>query len=236
MKQATKQKTIADLMTLAPCPVIHSVNELPSTDWRYGKPSRSCYFPKRTGKWARLQDFIHINEGDARGVRYISTLAHEVGHALDRHNTHPAQHLLPGSRQGRYRIELAAVAFQVRVLQSLRLHNTPTGQRHIGLAIDYLNRYEQGLNPPLEVAIKALKGFRLGNIPAPVLNEAHVGAVEELVTVAEAAKQTGYSQYRTSLMAKESRLVGARKVTGKWMIPTPVMLRTKDGTEMAWKR
>ena len=54
------------------------------------------------------------------------------------------------------------------------------------------------------------------------------------VDTTEAAKQTGYSEYRTKLMAKEGKLVGAYKVKGRWMIPTPVMIRAKDGREVPW--
>ena len=56
------------------------------------------------------------------------------------------------------------------------------------------------------------------------------------VDVMEAAKQTGYSEYRTKLMAKAGKLVGAHKVGKKWMIPTPVMIRANDGKEVEWKK
>ena len=96
-------EVIDKLVSIAPCPIIHSVLELPPDDYAHGRPSRSRYFARRAGRWGREQDFILVNEGNARHWRYVNTLAHELGHALDHHGTHPAQPVQTGARRRRFR-------------------------------------------------------------------------------------------------------------------------------------
>ena len=80
-------EVIEALTDLAPCPIIHSVFELPEVNPWYGKPSRSRYYQARKDEEGVDRDFILINEGPARHWRYVNTLAHEVGHALDHVNS-----------------------------------------------------------------------------------------------------------------------------------------------------
>ena len=71
---------------------------------------------------------------------------------------------------------------------------------------------------------------------SPVLKDTRFPSTVNEVDATEAAKQTGYSEYRVKLMAKDGKLVGAHKAGKKWMIPTPVMIRAKDGSEAPWKK
>ena len=72
--------------------------------------------------------------------------------------------------------------------------------------------------------------------PDPETAPEHPGPTTTAVSAEETTKLTGYSEYRTKLMAKAGKLVGAYKVKGKWMIPTPVMIRANDGKEVVWKK
>ena len=145
MKEVTAKQAIDALLGVAPCPVIHSYSEL-APELRPRKPSRSRYFAKRRGKWAREQDFIYINEGDARARKYAQVLAHELGHALDSHRLHPAKHILRGS--GRYRQELAAVAFEVAFMQFLGWHTSSRAEASMKNSMRYLNRYAPPYGAP----------------------------------------------------------------------------------------
>lgn len=157
-----KPQTIIDaLRAIAPCPIVHSTRELPEHDPSYGRARRSSYFPVRSGKFAREQDYIVMNEGEARSWLYVNVLAHEVGHALDAHGLHPAQDALPRSRSGRYRAELAAVAYEIAVCRQIGLSRKKRGKRWLAESRDYLHRYKQGNNPGLETILRA--------IPSPVL-------------------------------------------------------------------
>ena len=149
----TPADAIEALLAVAPCPVIHSVWELPEDHPGYGRASRSCYWPvsKRNGD----RDYIMLNEGTARAWNYALTLAHEVGHALDHHKLHPAQHLLKG-KHTRYRVELASTSFCIRVAQQCGRHNTAFGRRNTDGERKYLGKYTQGTNPDLDTVLKAI--------------------------------------------------------------------------------
>ena len=148
-------EVIEALTELAPCPIIHSVNELPKVNPWYGKPSRSRYYPARKDEEGIYRDFILINEGPARHWLYVDVLAHEVGHALDRHGLHPAQHLLHSPR-GRYRNELAAVSFEIAVCCQGGLNRLKQGNRWLVLSTVYLEQYARGPHPTLQTVMRAM--------------------------------------------------------------------------------
>ena len=56
-------EVIQALTELVPCPIIHSVHELPEGNpWR-GMRSRSRHYPLRSDNEGNRSDFILINEG-----------------------------------------------------------------------------------------------------------------------------------------------------------------------------
>ena len=120
----TPGQAISLLAKLAPCPIIHSTEELPQYDIEYGiRHGSSCYYPRFEDKYYwRSQDYIYINhKRRSRSWRYVFELTHEVGHALDYNGLHPAQELLglpmlirrDKDYSGLYRNELAAAAFEI---------------------------------------------------------------------------------------------------------------------------
>ena len=148
-------EVIEALTELAPCPIIHSVYELPEVNPWYGKRSRSRYYQARRDEQGVYRDFILINEGPARHWLYVDALEHEVGHALDRHGLHPAQHLLHGPRT-RYRSELAAVSFEIAVSFQVGLGLQKRGNHWLFLSKAYLEQYERGPHPELTTIMKAM--------------------------------------------------------------------------------
>ena len=156
-KFSTPAEAIEYLYSISPCPVIHGMHELPETDWMHGKRKRSCYLPQRKGRWTREQDYIVMNVGEARHWKYVSVLAHEIGHALDHHGLHPAQKFLRGSRSSRYRVELAAVAFELAFLKAIGRSRKKFSQRRVKSSTSYLNRYAQGTAPSLASILKHTK-------------------------------------------------------------------------------
>ena len=149
-------EAIRRLTAISPCPIIHSTDELPLVDPMYGRRCRSCYFRKRGGRYGRAQDYILVNRGEARAWRYVTTLAHEVGHALDYHGRHPAQAALPPSHSSRYRAELAAVAFAVVAMRQLGLSDMKSGRRWTAESVEYLQGYTRGANPSLESVLRIM--------------------------------------------------------------------------------
>ena len=148
------------LLKIAPCPVIHSPEETPIGEPLRESPSRSAYFPVSMYKgYIREQDFIYINEGETRSWLYVNVLAHELGHALDYHGIHPAQHALPTSRSQnrRYRAELAGVSFEILACKELGMKGKRV-KRWIQDSKDYLNEYKRGKCPKLPEVLKAVKG------------------------------------------------------------------------------
>ena len=85
----------------------------------------------------------------------MNTLAHEVGHALDHHGLHPAQHLLHGPG-GRYRNELAAVSFELAACMQVGLNLGEPGNRWLLASTGYLKLYERGPHPTLQTIMKAM--------------------------------------------------------------------------------
>ena len=53
---------------------------------------------------------------------------------------------------------------------------------------------------------------------------------EGMLTVEQAAAESGYSHVRISDVARKGWLFGATKVNGKWMVPSPVRIKNSDGT------
>ena len=102
-----------------------------------------------------------------RGWRYITMLAHEIGHALDHHKQHPAQHMLRSPR-GRYREELAAVSFEFAFMRQLGLDKTKRGRRWMIVAQEYLYRYKQGKHPTLTEVEIAMMRYRVPDLPSEV--------------------------------------------------------------------
>lgn len=157
MGKITPLWAIDRLRSMSPCPIIHSVYELPENDPRHGRPSRSRYFNRRSGRWARKQDYILVKIQPRTNWKYMNILAHELGHALDYHNVHPAQHMLRGSRSGRYRQELAAVSFQYAIVYETGLHKMKSGKRWLEIARRYLYKYERGNHPTLVDVLSEMK-------------------------------------------------------------------------------
>lgn len=155
MLDLTPADVIAALMRVAPCPVIHSTLELPKDDRAYGKARRSRYMAKRSGRWARAQDYILVNEGDARHWLYVDVLAHEIGHALDFHGRHPCQQMLHSPRS-RYRVELAAVSYEIAVCRQLGLTRMKNVRRWLQQSTEYLEGYKRGNHPRLRDIMSAM--------------------------------------------------------------------------------
>lgn len=155
----TALDAIERMWDISPCPIIHSVDELPKDDPSYGRPSRSRYFHKYDSKWGgREQDYILVNAGDALAWKYALSLAHELGHAFDYHGIHPAQEVLTGPRSSRYRQEVAAVAFAHRFISEMGLSRKKQGKRQAALESRYLHGYKpQGKVPSLNKVLTAMK-------------------------------------------------------------------------------
>ncbi len=69
-----------------------------------------------------------------------------------------------------------------------------------------------------------------------ILNDDPSPCVVQHISIAEAASITGYSKPRVQRAISQGQIVGARKENGKWVIPTPVKIKAKDGKEVEWKR
>ena len=159
----TPEQAIESLMDISPCPVVHSTVELPISDPLYARHKRSCYARRLTGKWNRPQDYIIMNTGESRHWKYVTILAHEIGHALDYNGIHPVQHLLKSPRC-RYRNELAAVSFQISFNQAIGLSRMKRGKAWNKRAVRYLNRYKTGNHPNLATIINELSTTDLAGL------------------------------------------------------------------------
>ena len=151
----TPQEAIDILVAMSPCPIYHSLAEVPDGDRFKRKNHRSSYAYQGSH---RKQDFIYINEGDARAWRYVMTLAHEIGHALDYHDSHPAQKMLRRNRKStnqRYRNELAGVSFLLAIYKVLGAKGERVERRCLD-EIDYLRRYKRGPHAKLSEVLKAM--------------------------------------------------------------------------------
>ena len=142
MTKLEPKQVIENLRKLSPCPIVH---ERPADI----RPQRSCYAPKRRGKWACEQDFIYMNCGESRSWKYVQVLAHEIGHALDFNGLHPLQGALRGPRT-QYRNELAAVCFEFMILRALGIDTMKSVAKRIEWSRQYVNRYARGGNQTLD--------------------------------------------------------------------------------------
>ena len=141
------QEAANALLDIAPCPVEVII---PDYEPHRCKSSRSAYFKRGKGRWARTRDWIYLKEGGTVGTPVkgwvgLYVLAHEIGHALDYHKVHPAQFYLKGPRC-RYRNELAAASFAQGAMYYMGKNNLKTVRRWITLDTSYVNSYVKSNN------------------------------------------------------------------------------------------
>ena len=144
-------EAIERLLILSPYPVYH---EIPSweLDKRQRRSSCFCYWGVDS---PRSIDFIYMNKGPARSWMYVQTLAHEVGHALDFANVHPAQDCIgkAHTHQGHFRTELAAVSFEIMACKAMGMTRLNLVQHRLVRSRDYCNKYTRPVGCPTLVDV-----------------------------------------------------------------------------------
>lgn len=136
--------------------VVYSLSDLPKADPARRRPRRSSYL-YRYYYACRKRGYIYLNER-WRGWEWALTYAHEIGHALDDYDIHPAQEMLGWKICCDYRAELAATSITLTLSLQLDLQKRADFvRRYCEIEREYLGESEScDRHPPLVAILRAM--------------------------------------------------------------------------------